>query len=259
LNRTLPSSVPESESLSWPRRVWHLLRAGLLGGAAVTAAGLAAHHIATDASFEVYEVRFVGAERAEILGLRHLTDLRWGEHLAGADLTRAVNGVERHPWVARATARRVFPSTIEVRIEEHEPVLLLALGGLWYLDSTGTPFRQAQADDLDYPVLTGLNPSDDATHPALVSATVRTALGVVAAASEHPHLTPDTISQLHFDQERGFTVVLRSGSELLLGWHAPEAPFERLARMVDAGLDLGTPQRIDLASDRLAIATPLAG
>ena len=59
--------------------------------------------------------------------------------------------------------------------------------------------------------------------------------------------------------ERGFTVVLRSGSELLLGWHAPEAPFERLARMVDAGLDLGTPHRIDLASDRLAIATPLAG
>lgn len=256
MTRTLPSPAPGSAAIPLRTRAWHVLRAGLLGAAAVTVAGLGVHYVLDDASFEVHTVRFVGMERAAPEALRHLSDLRTGTHLATADLQRAVAGVERHPWVARAEARRVFPGTIEVRVEEHAPVLLLAADGLWYLDGEGRPFKQARTDDLDYPVLTGLDGALLAERPTLAAAATRAAVHTLAAAEP---LGAEAVSEVHLDLERGFTVVLRSGSQLVLGWTDPGERFERIARMVDAGLDLDTPHRVDLGGADLAIATPLSG
>ena len=61
--------------------------------------------------------------------------------------------MERHPWVRRAEARRVLPATIEVVVEEHAPVLILALDRMWYVNAMGEPFKLATTEDLDYPVL----------------------------------------------------------------------------------------------------------
>ena len=250
---------PGSEEISLWQRALRVVRAGVLGAAAVTVLGLAGHYVGNDVSFEVREVRFVGNSRTSPEALRHLSDLHTGTHLAMADLGRAVAGVERHPWVEHAEARRIFPSTVEIRVVEHEPVLLLALDGLWYLDADGRPFKRARTDDLDYPVLTGLDAELVAAHPALAVAAARAALVTLASAESAAQLAPGQVSELHLDLDRGFTVVLRSGSELVLGWTDPEERFDRVARMVEAGLDLDAPLRVDLGSNELAIATPLSG
>ncbi len=259
MTRTLLSPDSGLPEISLWQRALSVLRAGVVGAAAVTVLGLGVHYIAEDAAFEVHEVRFVGAERTSPVALRHLADLRTGEHLASADLGHTVVNIERHPWVSSARARRVFPSTVEIELVEHEPVLLLAVDGLWYLDAAGQPFRRARTDDLDYPVLTGLSPELVEQHPGLAAAASRAALATLAAAEAEGVLSSADISELNLDLERGFTVVLRSGSELVLGWTDPSERFVRVAQMVDAGLDLDTPHRVDLGSQALAIATPLSG
>jgi len=51
--------------------------------------------------------------------------------------------------------------------------------------------------------------------------------------------------------------VLRSGTRLQLGFSDPIQRLDRLAQMVERGLDLEQPQQIDLEADTVAIASPL--
>ena len=45
--------------------------------------------------------------------------------------------------------------------------------------------------------------------------------------------------------------------QISLGFYEPNSRVERLKKMVSKGLDLSTPQRIDLDADKVAIAKPL--
>ncbi len=234
-----------------------VLAAGLGGGLVVTALGLGVVHVLENESWEVHRITISGNQHASDIELRHLADVHAGAHLFSVDLTHAVANMERHPWVRSAEARRGFPGSVELIVEEYHPELLLALNGLWYVDSEGRPFKRALSDDLDYPVLTGIDPDLAAARPELAAAIVAGALRVLAATSDHPSMGRARTSEVHFDPRIGFILVLRNGTELVLGFSAPAEPLARLDRLVAAGLNLDKPQRIDLDGENVAIASPL--
>lgn len=238
------------------KRVARVLAAGLVGGAVVTAAGVGAHHVAQDADFRVYQVEIVGARRAPVAHLRHLADVPVGAHLALADLDQVRRGVQRHPWVARANVSRVFPSTIRVEVTEHEPVMLLALDQLWYVDAAGHPIKVAHSDELDFPVLTGLSPDLADARPELAAAVVMGAIRLWSACDGQPIAAAD-VSEIHHDPHAGYELVLRSGTRVLVGNEAPGPALNRLRRLVSHGLDLSQPQQVDVAATTLAVASPL--
>ena len=53
-------------------------------------------------------LRVVGLDRVSEAQVRHLADLTPGEPLLALDLSNAVAGVSRHPWIAEVEARRIF-------------------------------------------------------------------------------------------------------------------------------------------------------
>jgi cell division protein FtsQ len=230
---------------------------GIAGGVVATVIGLVAHELAEGEAWEVSSVQVVGNVRVSDEAVRHLADIRTGEHLFAVDLEGALHRVAAHPWVARAEARRLVPGTVELVIEEHEPVLLLALDELWYLDRAGRPFALARTDDLDYPLLTGLDPRLVDARPDLAAAVVQGALHLLAAVDGNPRAGVDQLSELRFDGELGFTLVLRNGTELVMGFGDPQTPLHRLDQLIRAGLDIGRPHRVDLDADRVAVVTPL--
>ncbi len=239
------------------RRVVRVLGWGVSGGLLLTAAGLSVHHVVEDAAFRVYDVHFEGNERTTDTALRHLTDLHTDQHLLTVDLDRVVRGVERHPWIYQASARMSLPSTVTISVTEHEPLMLLAMDDLWYVDARGEPFRRAQSEDLDYPVLTGIDPLLAENNPDIASAVIGRALRVLSQADTPPLGGAESISEIHFNQRTGYTLILRTGTELVLGFSDPAERLRRLQHMVAQGLDLTTPQRIDLAAEQVAIATVL--
>ena len=208
-------------------------------------------------TFRVTEVRFQGRIQASEAHLRHLTDIRMGTHMFQTDLNRAVHGVERHPWVESASARRRFPGTVEITIREHTPDLLVALDTLWVADAHGHVFKRADPDQLDHPVLTGMDPELMRTHPELGRRIVRGAFDVISALRDDTSIEMAQLSEIHFDAHRGFTLVLRNGSRVVLGFEGPAERLDRLAQMVTHGLDLTQPQAVDLDIDTVAVATPL--
>lgn len=206
-------------------------------------------------------VRFVhlevaGSVRADLAQVRHLADLPVGEPLLSLDLDRAVAGVERHPWVARARAYRSFPDRVVITIEERTVVAVVQLEELYLVDAEGEIFTRASSGDLDHPYLTGFEPDLVQAQPELARRLVREALTWLVALEQQGKIAERDISELHFSASTGYTVVLRNGSEVLLGF-ADRERASRLATLAAQGLDLSRPHRVDLVGERLAVVTPL--
>ena len=94
---------------------------------------------------------------------------------------------QRHPWVARATARRLPTGTLRIAVEEREPVVLVlddAGRASHFLDADGfaMPADAASPALFDVPVLTGA----PAYHPAqpVADAGLRSFLAALARADE---------------------------------------------------------------------------
>jgi cell division protein FtsQ len=96
---------------------------------------------------------------ADVLSRVRMLD---GENIVRADLEAARRRLLGSPWIADATIRRQLPSTIEIEVEERQPVALarLARGGLQLVAADGMvlgPVGQAQAG-FDLPIVQGLAP-----------------------------------------------------------------------------------------------------
>jgi cell division septal protein FtsQ len=227
---------------------------GICSTAALWGVGTAIAHGET---FQVSEVMFVGNDRAGDVQLRHLADIRSGVHLFNADLTKAVRGIERHPWVKKASARRRFPGAIEVQVQEYEPKMLLAIEDLWMVDGEGHVFKRANSNLLDFPVLSGIEATLFQDHPNVARAIITDAIKVQEAVEADDQLAHSDLSEIHFDGRTGYALILRSGTQVVLGFADPSPALDRLSRMREQGLDILTPQRIDLDAGSVAIATPL--
>jgi len=238
-------------------RARRLLTWGLTGGVAAVILWAAGDRIAHGETFRVKDVVISGHTQASQAQLRHLTDIRVGTHMFQADLSRAVHGVERHPWIESASARRRFPGTVQINVVEHLPHLLVALDSLWYADEKGHVFKRADSTRLDFPILTGIDPEMIEAHPVLGRHIVLGAVDLMTEVGNHSAVDTNEVSEFHFDSHRGFTLVLRNGTRVIFGFDAPRQRLTRLSQMVELGLDLSTPQVVDLDIDTVAVATPL--
>lgn len=196
-----------------------------------------------------------GAVHANAAELRHLADLPTGAPLVELDLDAAAVGVARHPWVKSVSASRQFPNGVLLTVVERAPMALLLTDALYLVDDTGVPFIRAKSGELDLPVLTGLGGLAEG-QPELARRLVAEGLEWLRAAERDGGVPISDISELRFAAESGYTLFLRNGGEVLLGFAEPER-VARLPRLVAHGFDLSVPHRIDLVSTELAVVTPL--
>lgn len=90
--------------------------------------------LARTSMLDVDRVSIEGASRADTAALIDLASIDEGIALVDVDLAGVERRIERHPWVADATARRAWPGTLEVSITERTPVAATPIGdGSWLL------------------------------------------------------------------------------------------------------------------------------
>jgi hypothetical protein len=207
----------------------------------------------------VGDVEFVGQVHAAPRELRHLAGVRNGTPLWAVDLSEVERRVERHPWVDTARARLEWPDHLVVEVGEHEPVALLMYDGLFYVDAQGRVFLRARADDLDYPVISGLDPALERRHPELPRRVLRDALALLDLLEARDLVGREQVSEIAFSDTRGFTVMLQDGARLGFGLDGHEVQAGRLDTLLREGLvDLRRPILVDLAPPSVAIVRPVA-
>jgi cell division septal protein FtsQ len=186
--------------------------------AAFTLSGLVV--LRTHPRFVVNRVVLDGVPEARRAETEELTDAWIGRPLLFLDLQKPVAEISKKSWVAAASARRIVPDTIAVRVVARPPVALVAradkAGELWTIDRGGSftgPYSgRALSKNDDFVVLAG---ASDA------SALARGAAFLEAIRAEDPALLA-RVSDVALVPE-GFAVTDRvARARLLFGYDAAE-------------------------------------
>jgi cell division protein FtsQ len=158
-----------------------------------------------------------------------------------------------HPYVRGVTVRKAFPDKLVVTIEEREPVAMINLDALYYVDERGTIFKRLTAYDAKtFPILTGFSRDDLAVKDPVTIRNLKRTIELLRHA-EAGSLSRN-ISEVHYDAQDGYTLVTRDfGLQLKIGtmdfseaMHRVEVALPKLARLgkTKGIVDLKTAGRI---------------
>lgn len=217
-----------------------LLGAGLLGMAGLCLGlVLLYHQLLTSSYFCIKDIRNI-----ELAGTRRLTPqiildiakLGPETNLLAIRPAQVERALLAHPWIARAELTRKWPDRIKLRIQERQPVALVQLGEeLYYIDRQGSLFKPLSPGDPDnFPVITGLTP-ENLQHPkGVVPPLVAQTFQLLAVLKKAPApLNLGNVSEVHLDQDRGFTLYINGlGAALDLGFKDYLPKLDKFAKVL---------------------------
>jgi cell division septal protein FtsQ len=220
---------------AWPTR----LRIGSIVVAVLMTAGLAVQEgprlaaaIVDHPYFAVSEIVVTPTKHVRPGALLESADLRAGSSLWRLEPPELEARLEAHPWIRRATVRREFPRRLVVEVAEREPVAILFLEHLYYVDSTGTAFAKVgEREPLELPFVTGVEAAILADEQPYARHSIRQALRLLRTMAGAG--LPFRISEVHIERERGITVFpVEPRVALTFGWSGFGTKLGRLGRVL---------------------------
>jgi cell division septal protein FtsQ len=169
------------------------------------------HHLLTSPFFCIKDNRDIdinGMKKLSSELILQVSGLGPGTNLLALRPGRVEQALAAHPWIAEAELTRVWPNRLKLAIKEREPVALVQLGELHYIDRKGSLFKPlSPGDPHDFPVVTGFKEEQFAEgqgFPPSALDDVLTVLDLLEQTS--PPLNLANISEIHVDRERGITL-----------------------------------------------------
>lgn len=167
-----------------------------------------------------YEMAVLQVEAIEVSKLRHLTrgevveltGVRPGDSMLSLRLSRIGEQLSKNPWVETVQVRRYFPHTLSVAVVEREPVAVVNMGFLYYMDAKGEVFKPlTQGDSLNFPVITGVADEDLARDPKGTKELLTSAVALMDILKKGRHFTLADVSEIHIDKGFGLTLFTADG------------------------------------------------
>lgn len=178
-------------------------------------------------------IEIAGLKRLEPELILKLSKLGPGTNLLALKPVQVEHALETHPWIARASLTRLWPHRVHLQIQEREPMALVQVGELHYVDHRGQLFKPlSPGDPHDFPVITGLprkffSPGEGALPETM--ARIKEVMELLKKAP--PPLSLQNISEIHVDLERGLTLYANGlGAGVDLGRDRYQEKLQRLAR-----------------------------
>jgi cell division protein FtsQ len=140
------------------------------------------------------------------------SDIRIGDSLFELELHMIGRKIEEHTWIAKAEVERSFPDQVVIRVVERQTRAIIDLDYLYYVDRSGVVFKMLETgDELDYPVITGIDRQSLLDHPDRNRDSLDLALGLIDQLEPRRIFNLDDVSEIHFDQQQGLIVHTRIG------------------------------------------------
>lgn len=137
-------------------------------------------------------------------------DLEPGMLLFDVDLAEKQAAVENLPYVKTAQVSRQWPDRLLVSVTEREPVAIVNLEKLYYVDADGQIFKLIEpGEEVDLPVITGLSVSQLRKNPDQGRTLLNLGLRLLACWQENDALRQEGIAEIHVDNVLGLTVFTR--------------------------------------------------
>ena len=184
---------------------------------------------------------FCRLKTIEVANCRHLTreeilamaGVEPGKDLLRLNLKQMGEQLARNPWVETVRIRRFLPDGLSIAITEREPLAVVNMGFIYYLDKKGTVFKVLnQGDRLDYPVITGFSEDDMNSDPAGTKNALAATCELLTILREKGAFILADVSEIHYDKDLGFTMFTASGGlPVKIGTGDFSAKLERFARI----------------------------
>jgi cell division septal protein FtsQ len=184
--------------------------------------------------------------RDEILGLAGVES---GKDLLRMNLKQMGEHILQNPWVETVRINRYFPDTVSIAITEREPLAIVNMGFIYYLDKKGTVFKVLnQGDKLDFPVVTGFSEEELNSDPKGTKEALEATCELLKILHEKGSFILADVSEIHYDKGYGFTLFTATGAlPVKVGSGDFSAKIERFARIYqDLMVQLPTIHYIDL-------------
>jgi cell division septal protein FtsQ len=184
--------------------------------------------------------------RDEILGLAGVEP---GKDLLRMNLKQMGEHILQNPWVETVRINRYFPDGISIAITEREPVAIVNMGFIYYLDKKGSVFKVLnQGDKLDFPVVTGFSEEELGNDPKGTREALEATCDLLKILREKGAFILADVSEIHYDKGYGFTLFTASGAlPVKVGSGDFSAKVERFARIYrDLMVQLPSIHYIDL-------------
>jgi cell division septal protein FtsQ len=190
---------------------------GLLAALVVYGLYRGGHVIAHARALQVHEVDVRGNRQLSKKAVVAVLDGLMGENILLVDLEVWRQTLRRSPWVKDASLRRVLPSTIEVSVQEREPVGLGRIDNrLFLVDAHGVLIDEygPQYASVDLPIVDGLQVSKKKSEPAADPIRAELAARLIRSIRADPDVG-NRLSQVDVSDSRNARVML-SGDPTLL-------------------------------------------
>jgi len=188
-------------------------------------------HLLEDPVFRVREFEVEGNRKISEETVLSLAEIEGMPNLFTLRLKEVAKRLESHPWVDRVRLRKIFPNKIAVQIEEREPVAILPLEELYYIDTKGVIFATVgDRDAYNYPFLTGLTRKALEKDPVEAKHLIMKALEFLRIADKERVFPPEEISEIHLEKMDGIQYFTKTeGLEVKMGWEQFREKLRRLS------------------------------
>jgi cell division protein FtsQ len=188
-------------------------------------------HLLEDPVFRVREFEVEGNRKISEETVLSLAEIEGMPNLFTLRLKEVAKRLESHPWVDQVRVRKVFPNKIAVQIEEREPVAILPLEELYYIDTKGVIFATVgDRDAYNYPFFTGLTRKALEKDPDEAKHLIMKALEFLRIVDKERVFPPEEISEIHMEKMDGIQYFTRTeGLEVKMGWEQFREKLRRLS------------------------------
>jgi len=226
----------EKQPRDWRKLFHRLLRVTLFAGSAtlvVAGAMLGLQMLRESDYFTVKNVRVIAQSRVSEQEIAGASDVRIGSRIFDLDLDLIGRKIEENQWIAKAKVVRSLPDEVVISVTEHEPCAVAQLDYLYYVNAAGEVFKLLDSSDqLDYPIITGIDRQFLLDHPAEGQAWMQQALALVGHLGKRSLFNLADVSEIQIDPEEGLIVHTRQHGVPVLFGHADfEGKLDRLERI----------------------------
>ena len=139
----------------------------------------------------------------------------------------------QNPWIESVRIRRYLPDGLSIAVTEREPLAVVNMGFIYYLDKKGNVFKVLNPGDrLDYPVITGIGEDDMNSDPKGTREALASACELLNILRQKGAFILADVSEIHYDKDLGFTMFTASGGlPVRIGAGDFHAKLERFARV----------------------------
>ncbi|MGE0822485.1 MAG: cell division protein FtsQ/DivIB [Candidatus Binatia bacterium] len=238
-----------------PRRRWYVVLLSLVVASFYAPAGwsIFSSYVCQHPYFAVREITVVTEApftEEEIIAWSRIS---LGTSIWAVDPEQTTARLLLSPGVREAEVRREFPQRVNIRVQARRPLAVIVQPSLTYLDEEGEWFLgHRQSKELDLPYITGLEQQGLDTLVAKNAVT-----GVLPFLSLAKKLWTEAVSEVHWDQGRGYTLfLLNRRIAICLGWEATPEKFTHVATVLAQWPMNGPPVELDARFANQVVVRP---